>query len=229
MMVTMEEEQGKRRYRKKREPRPEESLESRMARWVPKTELGKLVQRGEVTSMEQVYEKNLAILEPEIVDYLVPNMKEEVLDVRMVQRSTDSGRKGSFMVTAAVGNKDGFVGVGTGKGQEVRPTIERAVREAKKNIISITRGCGSWQCGCGEAHSMPFKTLGRYSSVSIELLPAPKGTGIVAGGTSKKILELSGVKDVWSKTKGNTRTVFNFGRATINALRQTRKRKIKGE
>jgi len=169
----------------------------------------------------------MAILEPQIIDKLIPEMQEEVLDIKMVQRTTDSGRKGSFMVTAAVGNKDGIVGVGTGKGQEVKSTIDRAVREAKKNIISINRGCGSWQCGCDENHSIPFKVKGSFSSVSIELLPAPKGTGIVAGSTAAKILELAGIKDVWSRTKGNTRTVFNFGKATINALKEIRRMKSK--
>ena len=131
------------------------------------------------------------------------------------------------MVTAVVGNRDGYIGVGSGKGNEVRPTIERAVREAKKNIIHIQRGCGSWQCGCGTQHSVPFKVLGAFSSVSIELMPAPKGTGIVAGSTAQKILLLAGIKDVWSNTKGNTKTAFNFAKAVINALKQTRKMKTK--
>ena len=112
--------------------------------WIPKTTLGKKVLAGDITSLEEIYEKNIAILEPEIVDKLVPNLQEDVLKIRMVQRTTDSGRKGSFSVAAAVGNKDGYIGVGTGKGLEVRPTIERAVRNAKKNIIHVRRGCGSW-------------------------------------------------------------------------------------
>ena len=115
--------------------------------WVPRTKLGKMVLSGEITTIEQVYERGLPILEHEIIDKLIPNLKEEVLDVKMVQRTTDSGRKGSFLVVVAVGNEDGFVGIGTAKGQEVRPTIEKAIRQAKKNIIQIKRGCGSWQCG----------------------------------------------------------------------------------
>jgi len=210
--------QGNRRKFEKEDP---------LKNWVPKTKLGKMVMNGEITSVEQIYERNLAILEPEIIDKLVPNMQDQVLHITMVQRTTDSGRKGSFQITVAVGNKDGLVGVGTGKGQEIKPTIDRAIREAKKNIISLRRGCGSWQCGCDENHSIPSKVKGSFSSVSIELLPAPKGTGIVAGSTAAKILELAGVKDVWSKTKGNTRTVFNFGKATINALKNTRKIKTK--
>lgn len=194
--------------------------------WIPKTKLGKLVKSGDITSIEQIYEKNLSILEPEIVDVLVPNIEDEVLKIKMVQRTTDSGRKGSFMITAAVGNKDGYIGVGMGKGNEVRPTIERAIKNAKKSLVHVRRGCGSWECACGEAHSLPFKIKGKHSSVKVELLPAPKGTGIVAGKTARKVLALAGVKDVWSHTTGDTRTVVNFARATLDALGKTRKMRL---
>jgi small subunit ribosomal protein S5 len=191
--------------------------------WVPKTKLGRSVKNGEITSMEQIYEKNMAVLEPEIADALVPGLQEEVLDLRMVQRTTDSGRKGSFMITVGVGNKDGYLGIGTGKGLEIGPTVERAVRAAKKGLIHIRRGCGSWECGCGMTHSLPFKVYGRNSSVKVRLSPAPKGTGIVACETTRKLLELAGVHDIWSETAGDTRTTFNTVRATFEALRQTRK------
>lgn len=194
--------------------------------WIPKTKLGKMVKNGEITDFEQIYQRNLPILEPEIIDALVPNLREEVLNVQMVQRTTDSGRKGSFLVTAAIGNEDGFIGMGTGKGKEVRPTIETAVREAKRNIIKIRRGCGSWECGCGTEHSLPFRVTGRRSSVRVDFLPAPKGTGIVAGETARKILTLAGIKDVWSKTSGHTPTTFNFAGATVAALRKTRKMRL---
>lgn len=197
--------------------------------WIPKTELGKKVLSGEITDMEQIYSKNITILESEIVDRLVPNLKDEVLKIKMVQRTTDSGRRGSFMITVAVGNEDGYVGVGTAKGLEIRPTIDKAIREAKKGIIHIRRGCGSWECACDEEHSIPFSVRGKYSSVIVELFPAPKGTGIVAGSTAGKVLRLAGIKDVWSRTKGSTSTVFNFAFATIEALKQTRKMKMKKE
>lgn len=196
-------------------------------KWVPRTELGRKVLAGKISDMEQIYEKNLAILEPEIVDALVPDIEDEVLNIKMVQRTTDSGRKGSFMVTVAIGDKNGFVGVGTGKGLEVRPTIEKSIKEAKKNLIHIKRGCGSWECDCGGEHSIPLKVKAKYGSVEVELLPAPKGTGIVAGKTSAKVLELAGIKDVWSRTKGDTRTVFNSAFATLKALEKIRKIRVK--
>ncbi|MFH0986524.1 MAG: 30S ribosomal protein S5 [Candidatus Micrarchaeota archaeon] len=209
--------------RQKNYPRREETKKE----WIPKTELGKKVKSGEITNFEDVYEKNLAVLEPEIIDTMLGEVADDVIKVKMVQRTTDSGRKGSFMVTAVVGDRNGHIGVGTGKGKEVRPAIEKAVRDAKKSIISVKRGCGSWQCGCGEEHSVPFKTRGSFSSVAIELIPAPKGTGVVAGKTAKKIIELAGIKDVWTQSTGNTKTSFNFAYATIDALRKTRKYKTK--
>ena len=169
----------------------------------------------------------MAILEPQIVDKLVPNLQENVLKIRTVQRTTDSGRKGSFAVTVAVGNKDGYIGVGTGKGSEVRPTIERAIRNAKKNLIHVRRGCGSWECRCDNPHTVPFRVSGRSSSVKVELRPAPRGTGIIAGDTAKKVLELAGVKDVWSRTVGKTSTTLNFALATMEALKKTRRTKLR--
>lgn len=197
--------------------------------WTPKTLLGKKVLAGEITSMEEIYQKNLAILEPEIIDRLVPNLQDNVLKIRTVQRTTDSGRKGSFTVAVAVGNKDGYIGVGMGKGLEIRPTIERAIKNAKKNLIHVRRGCGSWECRCEEPHSIPFSVSGRYSSVKVHLLPAPKGTGIVAGDTCKSVLELAGIKDIWSRTTGKTATTLNFAMATLEALRKTRRAKIDRE
>jgi small subunit ribosomal protein S5 len=205
----------------------EQRSEDKSLNWIPKTTLGKKVLAGDITGLEQIYEKNLAILEPEIVDKLVPGLKEEVLNIRTVQRTTDSGRKGSFSIAVVVGNRDGYVGVGTGKGLEVRPTIERAVRNAKKNIIHVRRGCGSWECRCDNPHSVPFTVRGRSSSVKIALMPAPKGTGIAAGETAKKVLELAGIRDIWSRTTGKTSTTLNFAFATMEALQQTRKAKLR--
>ena len=217
--------QNKRPPRKPRKTR-EEIREEQLVAWVPKTRTGKLVQAGTITSIEQLYTQNLPILEPQITDMLIPDLQEEVLDVKSVQRTTDSGRKRSFMVTAAVGNKNGYIGVGTGRGLNVRPAIEKAVEHAKLNITSIRMGCGSWECGCGLGHSVPYKSEGKCGSVRIMLIPAPKGTGVVAGSAAKKVLEFAGIKDVWTQTKGDTRTVFNFAAATVDALKNIRKKKF---
>ncbi len=194
-----------------------------MSEWTPKTKLGRMVLNGEITNLEEVYSRNMAILEPEIIDLLVPNLEHEILQKNSVQRITKNGRRISFRVVSAVGNKDGYVGVGVGKGLEMRTAIEKSIKNAKRNLIHIHRGCGSWECACGEEHSLPFKVSGKNSSVKIEIYPAPKGTGVVAGGTARKILELAGIKDAWSKTFGQTTTRVNFALATLDALRQLRK------
>jgi len=190
--------------------------------WEPKTKIGRKVKNGEITSFEQIYKKGKPILEYQITEELLKKLEDETIDVMRVARVTDSGRKFSLNITVAVGDKNGHVAIGEEKGNEFGPTIEKAVENAKKNMKSIKRGCGSWECGCGENHSIPLTVTGKEGSVEIEIKPAPKGTGIVAGETAKKILKLAGIKDVWTKTKGTTRTNKNYAKATLKALQQTR-------
>ncbi len=190
--------------------------------WEPKTRLGKLVAEGKITSMAQALRSNLPLREPEIADALLGDtLQDEVIDVRMVQRMTDSGRRVKFSVMVAVGNEDGFVGIGTAKAKEVGAAIRKAIENAKLNIIEIKRGCGSWECGCGMPHSVPFKVTGKSGSVWVTLKPAPKGVGLAVGDVAKVILRLAGVKDVWGFTQGHTKTTVNYASATFDALRQT--------
>jgi len=196
---------------------------STLETWVPKTTVGRLVKEGKITSIDQIFEQNLPIKEVEIVDALLPNLEFEVLNVNFVQRQTDAGEVSQFQVTVAVGNKDGYVGVGMGKSKHIRVAIEKAVRNAKLHIIPVRRGCGSWECLCGEPHSLPFKVEGKSGSVRIELLPAPKGVGLVASDVAKAVLRLAGIKDVWTRSYGETRTTHNMAKAVYNALKQTYK------
>ncbi len=189
--------------------------------WVPKTRLGMLVAEGQVTSMDEAIESGLPIRESKIVDILLPGMEDEVLDINMVQRMTDSGRRVKFRATVIVGNGDGFVGLGQAKDVQVGPAIRKAISAAKLNIIYIKRGCGSWECGCGLPHTVPSVVHGKAGSVIVELKPAPRGLGLAAGDTARKVLEKAGVKDVWIRTEGQTRTTLNFAKATYNALKET--------
>jgi small subunit ribosomal protein S5 len=148
-----------------------------LSEWVPRTTLGRLVANGEITSIEQVFQNHYRILEPEIVDRLLPNLEQEVIDVKLVQRQTDAGEKTRFKALLVVGNRDGYVGIGTGKSSQVVLAIEKAIRNAKLNIIPVKRGCGSWECACGEPHSLLVKTEGKRGSVRIQLYPAPRGWG----------------------------------------------------
>ena len=189
--------------------------------WVPRTRLGKLVAEGKIKTMDEAIASGLPIKEPEMIDVLLPNLQDEVLEISMVQRMTDSGRRTKFRVTAVVGNRDGYVGIGVGKASQVAPAIQKAINNAKINIFKVQRGCGSWECGCGGNHSLPVKVTGSAGSVRVTLIPGPKGLGLVAGDVAKKVLELAGVSDVWTFTRGNTRTTINFARATFDALKRT--------
>ncbi len=192
--------------------------------WKPRTYVGRLVKEGKIRSLNEIFEKNLPILEPEIVDYLLgPELKYETVDVNLVQKMTDAGRITRFRVLVVIGNEDGFIGVGQGKARQLRTAIEKAIRNAKLNIVPVRRGCGSWECLCGEPHSVPFTVTGKSGSVVVTLKPAPKGTGLVAGDAAKVVLRLAGIKDVWTFTKGETRTTINFVKATYNALKATYK------
>lgn len=197
--------------------------------WDPRTKLGKMVLGKQVTTMSDALKTGLPIREPEIVDILLPDIDDEVIDVNMVQRMTDSGRRVKFVITVAVGNKDGFIGFGQAKGKEVGTSIRKAIDSAKLNIIEIKRGCGSWECGCGKPHTVPFTVKGKSGSVEITLKPAPRGIGLATGNVAKKILTLAGVKDCWAFTKGKTKTTVNYSKAVFNALEKNAEMRVMPE
>jgi small subunit ribosomal protein S5 len=204
----------------------ERGFEQEEVEWVPQTRLGKLVKEGQVTTMSEALASGLPIREHQIVDALIPDIRDEVLDINMVQRMTDSGRRVKFRATVIVGNGDGFIGIGEGKDVQVGVAIRKAIDTAKMNIIGIKRGCGSWECGCGLGHTVPFEVRGKAGSVEVELRPAPRGLGLASGGTAKKVLEIAGIKDVWTKVYGETRTTINFAKATFDALVKTTTMKV---
>jgi small subunit ribosomal protein S5 len=197
--------------------------------WIPKTRLGRLVAEGKITTMSEALRTRLPLREPEIVDILLPDMVDEVLDVNMVQRMTDSGRRVRFAITVVVGNYDGFVGLGRLKGKEVGPAIRAAIDVAKLNVIEVKRGCGSWQCGCLTPHSLPFEVIGHSGSVVVSLKPAPRGTGLAVGDIAKSVLRMAGVKDAWGFTKGHTKTTINNSIAAFEALRKTSQLRVTEE
>ena len=209
--------------------------------WKPKTRVGKQVISGEVLSFDEVVSSGEKVLEAEIVDSLLPNLESELLLIgqskgkfgggkrkvfRQTQKKTKEGNKLKFSVLTVVGDRNGHVGLGRGKAKETVPAREKSLRKAKLNMISVTRGCGSWECGCGTPHSVPYKISGKSGSVIVTLLPAPKGKGIVGEQDLAKMVALSGIKDVWIKTSGsNTRMNMIF--ACFDALRNLSSIKVK--
>ena len=189
--------------------------------WIPLTGLGKMVASGQITSIDQVLESGKPIKEVEIVEAFLPDLVDEVLDISMVQRMTDSGRRVKFRAVVVVGNRNGYIGFGQGKDAQVGAAITKAIKHAKLNVIKVNRGCGSWECGCGLEHSIPVQVTGKAGSVRVTLKPAPQGIGLVTGDIAKKVLGLAGIRDIWGFSSGETRTTINFAKATFNALMET--------
>ncbi len=186
--------------------------------WRPVTRLGQMVQDGEIETMDEALESGLPLKEPEIADQLLPGLEDEVLDINMVQRMTDSGRRVKFRCVVVIGNRDGYVGYAEGRDDQVGAAIQKAIDIAKQNLIKIERGSGSWEDRPGGTHSLVRKATGSAGSVTVEIHPAPEGLGLAAAETPQKVLELAGIKDAWTKSYGNTRTTVNFAKATFNAL-----------
>ena len=197
------------------------SRDEKVEGWMPRTRLGKMILESQISSIEEVFMEGLKIREPEIVDILLPDLQEEVINIGLVQKQTDAGEKSRFRAIVVVGNRDGYVGLGSGKAGQVRTAIQKAAIDARLNINPVRRGCGSWECGCGKPHSLPFQVRGRCGGVEIVLIPGPRGLGLVANEAAKTILGLAGVKDCWTRSYGSTRTVPSFAYAIFDALRKT--------
>jgi small subunit ribosomal protein S5 len=200
-----------------RERGPAEKLEQ----WVPKTRLGKMIQEGRITSMEEIFMGGLQLGEPQIVDVLLPDLQEEVINVNLVQKQTDAGEKSRFKAIVAVGDRDGYIGLGAGKASQVRTAIEKAAAQARLNVVPVRRGCGSWECGCGKPHSIPFQIEGKCGGVKIVMIPGPRGLGLVASEVAKVILGLAGIKDCWTRSYGSTRTIPSFAYAIFDTLKKS--------
>jgi len=192
-----------------------------LEQWVPRTRLGKMIQEGRITSIEEIFMGGFQLREPQIVDTLLPDLQEEVINVNLVQKQTDAGEKSRFKAIVAVGNRDGYIGMGSGKASQVRNAIEKAAADARLNIVPIRRGCGSWECDCGKPHSTPFNIEGKCGSVRVDVIPGPRGLGLVASEVAKVILGLAGIKDCWTRSYGSTRTVPSFAYAVFQALKKT--------
>ncbi len=209
------------RRRRDSRRRPDRRRQEELEHWVPKTRLGKSITEGRVASIEEIFMEGFRIREPQIVDALLPELQEEVININLVQKQTDAGEKSSFKAVVAVGNSDGYIGLGSGKAKQVRTAIEKAATDARLNVVPVRRGCGSWECGCGRPHSVQFQIEGKCGGVRILVIPSPRGLGIVASEAAKVILGLAGVKDCWTRSYGSTRTVPSFAYAVFDALKNT--------
>ena len=189
--------------------------------WTPRTKLGVLVSTDKITSMKEIYENGYRIQEAGIIKKLLPGIKTEVIDVGIVQKQTTNGEYTRFKALVAAGDENGWLGIGQGKSKQMRIAIEKATNQAYLNVSPVKLGCGSWECRCEQPHSVPFKIRGRGGSVTVEVIPGPRGLGLVAGGNIRNLLKLAGLKDAWTKSTGSTNTMTSTSRAVLDCLRQT--------
>ena len=185
---------------------------SRMRRvdeeWIPKTRLGELVKEG-LINLDQIYQSNLVIKEKQIMDILLPQLKEDVVTIKMVQQMTASGQRSRFKAVVLVGS-DGFLGVGAAKSREVGPAIRKAIDRAKLSVVPVLRGCGSKECGCGGTHSVPFKINGKCGSVKIHLIPSPAGVGLACADKVKQVLKLTDISIITTNTNLTIFTIITL-------------------
>ena len=231
-------EKKEERYRRGKRPFRRDRFEKKEEEWIPKTKLGKEVKEGKIKDIDFILESGKRILEAGIVDTLLPNLHNDLIAIgqskgkfgggkrrawRQTQKKTAEENIPSFSCMAVIGDENGHVGFGMGKARETLPAREKALRKAKLGITKIKRGCGSFDCVCGQEHSIPLVVNGKCGSTEIKLIPAPKGTGLAIEDECKKVLRLVGISDIYSKTEGQTKTKFNLITALINALEKTTK------
>lgn len=137
---------------------------------------------------------------------------EQVIAVNRVTKVTKGGRHMRFAATVAVGDKNGKVGLGTGKSNDVPDAIRKALQAAQRNVIQIDLVDG---------RTISHEAIGKCGAARVMIKPAKAGSGIVAGGPVRSVLELAGVRDVVSKSLGSN-TQINTAKATLNALKSQR-------
>lgn len=184
------------------------------------TKLGRLVRAGKITSVEEIYLHSLPIKEYQIVDYFLgTTLKDEVMKIMPVQKVTAAGQRTRFKAFVAVGDHNGHIGLGNKVSSEVANAIRGALIAAKLNVVPVRRGY--WGLNVGAPHTVPYKLTGRSGSVLVRLIPAPRGTGLVAAPATKKMLTLAGIHDVYTQSRGHTKTMGNFIRAAYLALKKS--------
>jgi len=184
------------------------------------TKLGRLVKAGKIQSIEEIYLNSIPMKESQIVDqFLGASLKDEVMNIMPVQRQSAAGQRTRFKAFIAVGDSNGHLGLGVKCSGEVANAIKGSLTAAKLSVVPIRRGY--WGSKGGSPHTVASKLQGHCGSVRFRIIPAPRGTGLVAAPASKKMLALAGVQDAYTCTSGHSRTIGNFIKAAFFALRKS--------
>lgn len=139
-------------------------------------------------------------------------LEETVVSISRVTKVTKGGRHFRFSATVVVGNRKGLVGIGTGKANEVPEAIKKAIQAANKNVTKIA---------LIDNRTIPHEVIAKVGRASVLVKPAKEGTGVIAGGAARAVLELAGIKDIVSKSLGSN-TKINVAKATLEALKMQR-------
>lgn len=141
----------------------------------------------------------------------VSEFKEKLVAVNRVSKTVKGGRNMRFSALVVVGDENGRVGAGMGKATEIPEAIRKANEDAKKHMVNVSLN----------GTTVPHESTAYFSTAKVVLIPAPEGTGVIAGGATRAVLELAGVKDIRTKSYG-TNNPINMAKATLEALRQMR-------
>ena len=145
-------------------------------------------------------------------------LEDDVVAINRSATVVKGGRRFSFSALTIVGNRQGVVGVGYGKAKQVQGAVEKSVKDGRKNLVEIVL----------DGDTIPHQVTGRYGASEVRLIPASPGTGIIAGSSVRKVVELSGVKNILTKSYGSNNPI-NLVKATLDGLAQLRSKKDTGE